>query len=49
MISRLALLIMCACMQVDCTPPDNIVVDVRQARLSQGGFLQLALEQVRDR
>ncbi len=35
------------CMQVDCTPPGNLVVDVRQARASLGGFIQLALEQVR--
>lgn len=32
--------------QIACTPPGNISVDVRQARVSQGGFLQLALEEV---
>ncbi len=35
-------------LQVACTPPGNMVVDVRSVRPSQGGYLQLALEQARE-
>lgn len=33
-------------MQVNCTPPGNITIELRAARPNLGGFLQLAAEQV---
>ena len=33
--------------QVPCKPPGTVVIDVLKVRPSAGGFLQLAVEQVR--